>query len=174
MVKFAENAANRGLNEVSSDHFSGAAGIDDKEAGSVTAVDKKEDVSATAVKEKEDDLVAEEVAIAHRRRREEGVVPIHESTTELLQCDKQDRACVASLDQLATVSAVAGALVAAGDTPIDNMENNSPQLPPYDHPHQLPLYDHAQRARLESYTNEIKVYVDHGISKLQPQANLCK
>ena len=104
VVKCAEKAASRGLNEVSSDPFSGAVGINDKEAGSATAVEEKEDLSATAVDEKEDGRVTEEVAVAHRYRLEKGVVLLHKSTMELLRCDEQDCACVASLDQLATVA----------------------------------------------------------------------
>ena len=85
VVECAENTASRRLNGVSSDNFSGAAGIDDKEADSVMAVNKKENVSAMTVKEKEGGHVAEEVVVARRHRREKGAAPLHESTMELLK-----------------------------------------------------------------------------------------
>jgi hypothetical protein len=84
VVECAENAASRGLNEVSNDHFSGSVGIDDKEDDSAMAVNEKEDLNDTTAEEKDDGRMAEGVAVAHRHSLEERMVPLHESTMKLL------------------------------------------------------------------------------------------
>ena len=122
VVERSQNAASIEFNEVSSDHFSGTevvnekedggtvdvgedkegtVAVDEKEDGSTTAIDEKEEGSTAAVDEKEDERVREEVDVAYHCRLGEEVVPLRESTLELLQSNEVDRVGGAALDELA-------------------------------------------------------------------------